>query len=376
MKKILLVAILAIFLLNLYAVSAAEKVELYMFYGAGCPHCAAMEPFIDGLSEKYPDLEIKKFEVYFNDSNRKLFEQLAGACNSTVQGVPTVFIDDKMIVGYSSKTTQQIESEIKRCISEGCISPIEQIACKENATAVTGPTSPMVGETKITIPTLIGAAAVDAINPCTLAVLTLLLTTILLAGRKWRVLGAGLAFTTAVYISYFMMGMGIYSAVQISGVAHIFFYAVVIVTLVVGLLSIKDWFAYKPGALAVEIPLRWRPLAQSLIKSVASVPGAAAAGFFCSLFLLPCSSGPYLVILGLLAKETTRAGAIPLLILYNFIFVLPMIAITILVYAGLADTEKLRLWREKHVKEIHLISGIIMLGLAGLLVLSMWLGWV
>jgi len=376
MKKLALIALL---LLLVPVAFAQEKIELHFFYGQGCPHCGAAEPFLDELEQKYPELEVYRYEVYFNDTNRELFNQLAGACGSEARSVPTFFIDDEMIIGYSKEIGQQIENEIQKCIEspKGCVDLTEHLTCGagvEEAEKFT--TSKMIGDSKVTLPTLIGAAAVDAINPCTIAVLIILLTAILLAGIRWRILGAGLAFTTAIYISYFLMGLGIYTALQASGIMHAFFYIVILIALLVGILSIRSYFKYKPGGWSVEIPSKWRPLMKKLISSVTSIPGAAFMGFVCSLFLLPCSSGPYLVILGLLAKEATRAAAIPLLALYNFIFVLPMIIITLMVYAGATSVEKVQAWREKHIKTLHLVSGIIMISLAGLLVASMWLGWV
>jgi len=224
---------------------------------------------------------------------------------------------------------------------------------------------------------LIGAAAVDSINPCTLAVLLLLLTGLVAsAERKRNILFAGLAFTSAIYISYFLMGLGIYSAVQATKVTHAFYYLVIVLATVIGVLSIKDYFKYKPGFFAIEIPMKWRPTVKKILTGVTSIPGAAAVGFLCSLFLLPCSSGPYLVILGLLAKTSTRATAIPLLLIYNIIFVMPMAIITLLVHVGKTKLEEVSSFREKYIKLIHLISGIIMLGLAVLLVYSIYAGWI
>jgi len=370
MKK----ALLIIMLLFLVPISFAQKVDFYFFYGQGCPHCAAAEPFVEELEQKYPELRVHRYEVYFNESNRNLFEQMAAACNSKVQGVPTFFIDDKMIVGYSKEIEQQLISDIKRCVSTGCVDLGESIT--EAKAFTSSPVAQAEDYSKVTIPTLIGAAAVDAINPCTIAVLIILLTTILLAGARWRILGAGLAFTTAIYISYFLMGLGVYTALQASGVMHLFFYVIILIAFVVGILSIRSYFKYAPGGWSVEIPSRWRPLMKKLISSVTSIPGSAFVGFICSLFLLPCSSGPYLVILGLLAKETTRASAIHLLAFYNLIFVLPMVLITIGVYLGTTNIEKVSAWREKHIRTLHLISGIIMIGLALFLLASIWFGWV
>ena len=111
-----------------------------------------------------------------------------------------------------------------------------------------------------------------------------------------------------------------------------------------------------------------------LIKSVASVPGAFFMGFLVSLFLLPCTSGPYIVILGLLSEAATRSTALLLLLLYNFIFILPMIIITLAIYFGFTTTEKAEEWRQRKLKTLHLIAGIIILLLGIGMLISLYLG--
>jgi cytochrome c biogenesis protein CcdA len=124
----------------------------------------------------------------------------------------------------------------------------------------------------------------------------------------------------------------------------------------------------------MEVPLSWRPALKKLIKSVTSVPGAFLIGFVVSLFLLPCTSGPYIVILGLLAKSATRNYAFLLLLLYNFIFVLPMILITLAVYFNLTTVEKAEKWRKNKLKILHLIAGILVLLLGIGMLISIFLG--
>ena len=54
---------------------------------------------------------------------------------------------------------------------------------------------------------------------------------------------------------------------------------------------------------------------------------------------------------------------LPYLLVYNFIFILPMIAITIAVYLGISSAEKVSSWRDRNIKFIHLIAGLILVGL-------------
>lgn len=216
------------------------------------------------------------------------------------------------------------------------------------------------------IPTLlavIAAAAVDAINPCAFAVLVILLSGVIASGGRKKALKAGLAFTVAVFISYILMGFGIFSVSMFPGIAYYFYKAVGVLALVVGLLNIKDYFWKDAKGVLSSVPQSWRPKVQKLLDEATSIPGALLSGFVVSLFLLPCTSGPYIVVLGLLAYETTKMWATILLLLYNLIFILPMIVIVLAVYFGLTTTAEAAHWRHRRIRLLHLIAGATMLSM-------------
>ena len=225
----------------------------------------------------------------------------------------------------------------------------------------------------LTIPAVIGAAVVDAINPCAFAVLILLTTTILATNKKKKALHAGIAFTGAIYISYFFMGIGLFRAIQASGLTRTFYLIVTALAFIVGILNIKDYFWYGKGFL-MEVPLAWRPRMKKLISSVVSVPGAIVVGLVVSLFLLPCTSGPYIVILGLLAKNVSRTTGIWYLLLYNLIFVTPMLIITWIVYKGVSTTEKLERIRQSKLRILHLIAGLVIIAIGTVMLINLLTG--
>jgi len=207
---------------------------------------------------------------------------------------------------------------------------------------------------------VIGAAAVDAINPCACAVLTLLLGTILIAKRsKKQVIRAGLAFTTSTYISYFLMGVGLFFTIRITGIQYYIYIGVSILAILIGLINMKDYFWYGKW-LSLEVPETWRPKVKKITSGVTSIPGAFGVGFIVSVFLLPCSSGPYIVIIGILSNSATRMQSVFLLILYNLIFVLPFLIITYAVGYGLTTTAKVEKIRQEKLKKLHLATGIVM----------------
>ena len=174
---------------------------------------------------------------------------------------------------------------------------------------------------------LAGLAVVDAVNPCALAVLTILLTSILLKYPKQKIkaLTTGISFTSSIFICYFAMGLliilGFKSVTALSSLSTSWVYKLLgLFAIIVGILNIKDFFRYGGGGFLMEVPRSWRPRMKNIINSTTSPLGAFFVGLVVSLFLLPCTSGPYFVAGGLLSG-VSWLSAFPLLILYNIIFI-------------------------------------------------------
>jgi len=223
--------------------------------------------------------------------------------------------------------------------------------------------------TDLTLIRIITLALADAINPCAFAVMTMVLVSILLADpeKKNKVLLGGLAFTAAVFIGYFLYGLIIIQLFKsfVSFASNIYPYitkALAILAILLGIFNVKDFINYKPGSFATEMPVSIRPWAKLLIKKISSVSGAFIIGLFVTLFLLPCTIGPYVIASGSLSTLNFMA-TIPWLILYNLIFIIPMIIITLIIYFGVSTTEKLSDWKERKIRYIHLITGLLLIGL-------------
>lgn len=216
---------------------------------------------------------------------------------------------------------------------------------------------------------LISLAFVNAINPCALAMLILVLISILLANenKRHRVLLGGIYFAIAVFIGYFIYGVLIIKIFQsfanfASAATPYIRIAIGLFAIGLGIFNIKDYINYKPGGIATEMPMKFRPKVKLLIKQISSPSGAFIAGILVSIFLLPCTMGPYLIATSNLAS-IEFFSAIPYLLLYNLIFIIPMIVITFAVYFGLSTPEKVQDWRDRKIKYIHLIAGLVLLAL-------------
>ncbi len=90
-----------------------------------------------------------------------------------------------------------------------------------------------------------------------------------------------------------------------------------------------------------------------------------------TLFLLPCTIGPYVIAAGILSVFDMLAN-IPVLIVYNLIFILPMMAIVGIVYLGLRGVKDVEEWKNRHITKLHLVAGILMLFVG----VALLMGWV
>ncbi len=207
----------------------------------------------------------------------------------------------------------------------------------------------------LTIPALVGGAAIDSINPCAFAVMIFLLGYLLALGSSKLILRIGLVYIVTIFAVYFLAGLGLLRALTAFGVAGIIYKIAAVILLFVGLVNIKDFFWYGKG-FTLAIPESKKPLLQKYIRK-ASIPAAIVLGFLVSAFELPCTGGVYIAILGLLASRETQISAIPYLLLYNFIFVLPLFIILGLVYFGIS-AKQMEEWRTKNRKWLRLVLGL------------------
>jgi cytochrome c biogenesis protein CcdA/glutaredoxin len=367
-KKIILISMVIsfLFLISLNIASAQNHVCIYFFYGIGCPHCAKVEPYLEQLEEKYPEIEIKRFEVYYNQTNQELFNKFCDAYCVDIRGVPIVFIGNKFLVG-DVPIISNLENEIKKCLVSNCTCPEETLSNVSTVSGIPQQVSP-TKKIELTIPVIATAALIDSINPCAFAVLIFLLTYLIALGAKERILKVGLSYIIVVYITYFLAGLGLFTAIQTIGITKIIYKIAAIIAIIAGIINIKDFFFYGKW-ISLEIPKSRKPLLEKFIHK-ATIPSAIILGFLVSIFELPCTGGVYLAILSMLADKMTRISAIPYLLFYNLIFVLPLFIILALIYKGMSS-EEMEKWRLEKRKYMRLIMGIIMVVLGMIMLLGL-----
>ncbi len=356
-------------ILSLLAMASVGFAQEYiLFYGNGCPHCAAVEDYIkDNKLTKTFDIDQK--EVFYNKANRAEFNGYLTKHKLTYDkiGVPFLIINSGTDCNYVNGDTNIIDYFSGKLAQN-------LAACKDTTLSWTQqPIDSSLSKKLSFFGIMLPAALSDSINPCAFAVMLLLLSTILSRHKsRKKTLLAWWLFALAVFLTYLAMGIWLFSALATANNTFVLKLVVWILWLLVWLANLKDFFRYGKW-FVMEVPFSRRPKMQQIIDRVSSPRGAFIVGIIVSLFLLPCSSGPYFTILGYLSsqsKDLTSRGYI-YLIVYNLIFVLPMLAIAILVGFWYASVDKLAKIKHEKTKLIHLIVGLLMLGLGAYVLLTL-----
>ena len=221
------------------------------------------------------------------------------------------------------------------------------------------------------LPTLVVVAvtaAVDSINPCAIGVLILMISVLLAAKRSTkRILSLGFAYIFAVFFIYFLAGLGLtYFFANIPLFVTEYLSIIVgILIIIVGIIEVKDFFWYGKGFSLTIPPIFAKRLHNYSSKT--TVLGIMFLGAFVSGVELPCTGAPYLAIITLLSQYFDFTAFL-LLILYNVIFVSPLIVILLLV-AGGKKLHEIKRWKQSNRKYMRLFVGLLLILMGWLLIL-------
>lgn len=338
------------------------KTNLIYFYSKTCSHCKRVKPFIDEMNKKYKDkINFQRYELGDEQESTNLFIQFLDTYGIPPgQGaVPIIFIGSVAIMG-DVNIEMYLESAIAGCLLDTC-------HLENNLDDTVGGLIPIKQSSrgKVSIPLVVGAAVVDSINPCAIAVLLFLVAFLLtIRATKKRMLAVGGVYIFTVMIVYIAAGFGLLKFVGYFDLSQILNYVAAGILILAGLLSVKDFWWMDRG-ISLKIPDRIKPKIEKYLTN-ATIPSVIVAGILVAAFELPCTGEVYLGILSLMSKETEIFSAAFYLVLYNIIFVLPLIIILILAAGGL-NIEKIESIRFERRRWLKLLLGV------GMLILAAWL---
>ena len=218
-----------------------------------------------------------------------------------------------------------------------------------------------------TLGTVVTTALIDSINPCAIGVLILLVSIMVVYKSKSELLYYGFAYILFVFLAYLSAGLGILYFLSFIPlfVSEYISIAVGLLIVIAGLIEIKDFFWYGKG-ISLSIPPNKAKQIHEMTRKL-TLPTMVFLGVFVAGVELPCTGGPYLAILVFLSQNFNFTAFL-WLVLYNIIFVMPLIVILLMVYFG-HKIQDIKRWKQANRKYMRLGTGIILILLGWLLIL-------
>ena len=219
-----------------------------------------------------------------------------------------------------------------------------------------------------TLGSVAGTAAIDSINPCAIGVLILMISVVLSGkGTVGRMLLLGGLYIFAVFLTYLIAGLGLIYFLASIPLFVTEYLSIIVGSFIIlaGLVEIKDFFWYGRG-FSLGIPVVFTKKIHQLSQNL-TVPGVILLGSFVAGVELPCTGAPYLAIITILSLNF-NATAFVLLVLYNIIFVAPLLIILILVALGV-KIQHVKRWKQESRGYMRLFIGLLLIALGWLLIL-------
>ncbi len=349
--------------------TAGTQVHLYFFWSPTCPHCKRARQYIEPLPQYHAWITLHSFDVVSNFQNAKLYQQMAASLGEQARSVPAFFICETLYVGWDNEEGmgQTLLNAAQQC-RDNAATVLEQ-ASNEIAVPLLG----KVNAEHYSLPlfTLI-IAGMDAFNPCAFFVLLFLLSLLVNARSRARMLLVGGCFVVVSGLVYFIfMAAWLNLFLVVGTLPWITLVAGVVVT-IIGLFGVKD-FIYQLKGPSLSISDSAKPKLFTRMRGLLSTQnlptlllGTITLALVANSYELLCTAGFPMVYTRTLTLHNLSDSAYYLyLVFYNIVYVVPLMVIVILFTVTLG-ARKLTLNEGRLLK---LLSGSMMLGLGLVLII-------
>lgn len=358
----------------------AEQIPVYIadFFEPGCLDCEKAARLLEQIAFQYPQVEIKKFDIS-TPSGVTTAEQLGeiyGVPEYARLVVPIIYIGDSYFL-REHINYDNLLNLIEQIKYEEFPPPWEKI--EEDLSSVQQRLVERFQSFGIGAIAISGL--IDGINPCAFATIIFFISYLALIKRTGRdLLLVGSMFTLAIFLTYFLIGAGALKAVTTLSflplARQIFIFVTAGIGIILGTLSLLDYLKYKKtgqtGDATLQLPPRIKQMIHSTIRKNVKTSNfiimAAVTGFMVSILELACTGQIYLPTLIFISNVPEfRANALVYLLLYNLMFVVPLILVFLFTYWGTSSQRWAELTKQ-HFGAIKLIMAVLFFGLAILLI--------
>ncbi len=393
------------------------RIHLYFFWSKTCPHCQEAHPFIMDLPNQFPWLDLHEYELSESQENGQRYAEMAAMTGAEAMYVPAFFFCGNMTSGYGSHETtgatlvEGLDSCHEFVLENFAGAPVgpaqpavpaaahadpvvpavverepavaavaataPELPAVESLAAVPSLALPIVGEIgaeSMSLPALtMVVAGLDAFNPCAFFVLMFLLSLMVHARSRKRMLLIGVTFIFFSGLIYFVFMAAWLNVFLWVGELQLITLAAGVIAVVIALINIKDYFWFKQGV-SLSIPERAKPglyqRSRNLVRATslpAMLAGTVVLALAANSYELLCTSGfPMVYTRMLTLHDLPTSTFYTYLAAYNIVYVLPLLLI-VLLFTVRFGAHKLT---EEQGRVLKLLSGLMMLFLGLILIFA------
>ncbi len=342
--------------------------HLAFFYQVGCHECDRAEYDLHFLKDKYPQLQVHEYDVKQHAALAEWLGERNGVPLNKRLTAPAAFVGTDVLLG-EQVNARDLEAMLQPYLAGGSqaywSSQTDVAAAEENI---------LERFRSFGALTVVAAGLIDGLNPCAFATIVFFISYLSFAGRKGReILAVGAMFALGVFLTYLGVGVGFLKALAalpfLPAISRYLYGLTALLCLVLAVGSLYDWYQVRrgrPDEMKLKLPTSLRRRINRVIREGANVQAVAGVAFVTgvviSLIELACTGQVYLpTIIFVLGVPALRVRALLYLLLYNVLFVLPLVAVFLLAYWGTSS--------ERLGRFINQRTGAIKLATAGLFVL-------
>ena len=339
------------------------SIHLAFFYQVGCHECDRAEYDVRYIKSKYPQVQVDEFDIKQYATLAEWLGERNNVPLSKRLTAPAVFLGSDALVG-EQVNAQALDAAVQRYLQTGC-----EAYWASQADLAAAQASILQRFQSFGALTVVAAGLVDGLNPCAFATIVFFISYLSFAGRKGReILLVGALFALGVFLTYLGVGVGLLKALAalpfLPAISRYLYGLTALLCLILAIGSLYDWYQMRQGRpeeMKLKLPTGLRRRINQVIREGANVRAIAAVAFVTgaviSLIELACTGQVYLpTIVFVLGVPELRVRGLFYLLVYNILFVTPLVIVFLLAYWGTAS-EQLGQFINRRTGAIKLATG-------------------
>jgi len=352
---------------QIQSITLKNPVYIIYFYSAGCHKCSRMEYELKLLRSKFRGLKIEMKDVNKNGNLLYSIEKSIGIKKEKMLVTPVVILNKRI---FFEKDMAKLMREILSVANMGGNTRFWELYRKRSVEDLIE---------KLKIPGIFFSGLIDGINPCAFGVLIFFIAFLLFRGKgREEILYGGISFITAVYLTYLLIGMGIFQIIRFLsvfiGVSKIIYILSGFFAIVVGILSLFDAFLYRKNKeMILKLPDRFRKIVRGRVRknysSMIILLAGFSIGFLVTIFEFTCTGQVYFPVITMIAQNPhLKLRALSMLIIYNIGFIAPSIGVFLLAFLGI-EQRQFNTFLTRNVIYIKVLTGLLLLTIGAIVLL-------